>query len=144
MRNWDQHRGLSRWAGLLVAAASCAHPAGPQRNPAPTPDDAVVLNVTNNYGFPMELYAVALGTSRRIGTVHPGMSARYALPPGMSGNGMVEFVALAGRGVSPVRSGRLLVSPGSAIDFEIATHLLGSVATVRAPIGPGLPPPRPR
>ena len=144
MLNWDHYRGLIPMAGLLMAAAGCGQASGTARGPAPTPDDAVVLNVINNYGFPMDVYALALGTSRRVGTVYPGMSTRYVLALGMQGNGMVEFVALAGRGVQPVRSGQLLVSPGAAVDFEIATHLLNSLATVRAPIGGGIAAYRPR
>jgi hypothetical protein len=118
---------------LLLAGFACAHgrrsTAAADAQPVGT---AVGVEVTNNYGLPMEVDAVGSGIRRRMGTVHPGMSGHFVLPPAMVGNGLVEFQAhptVNGREVA--RSGELLLAPGQVVDFVIAPQLFNSTATVR-------------
>lgn len=95
--------------------------------------DSVVVNVTNNYSIPMEVYAVGAGTAYRMGTVNPGIPSRFVLRRDLlAGNGQVEFVAQASGYGPRTRSGVLQLMAGDvAVDFEIATLLQGSRATVR-------------
>jgi hypothetical protein len=79
----------------------------------------------------MEIYAVGAGTSYRMGMVLPGFVGEFVLSQAVMGNGMVEFIAHATR-QAPVRSDRLLLIPGDVVDFEIATNLANSIATVRS------------
>jgi hypothetical protein len=80
----------------------------------------------------MEVYAAGSGTSYRMGTVYPGLASRFVVRPGMITNGPVEFLARSGNGGPLFRSGRLLLTPGAIVDFELANHPLNSIATVRA------------
>jgi alpha-amylase len=96
------------------------------------PPDTVLVNVTNHYAVPMEVYAVESGTPYRLGTVNPGIDSQFVLLRAtLARGGQVEFVAQA-TGYGPrVRSDRIQLSPGDIVDFEIATNLIGSRATVR-------------
>jgi hypothetical protein len=98
---------------------------------APAAERAVVVNVTNHYNGPVEIYAAGSGTSYRMGTVLPGFASQFVLRQAMIANGPVELLAYAGRGAQVVRSDRLLLAPGAVVNFEIATQLLLSTATVR-------------
>ncbi len=122
---------------------ACAHgrraPPAPPARPAPAAppgeeqrtDSSVILNVTDHYAQPVEVYAIGSGTSYRMGTVLPGLVSTFVLRRAMVGNGTVEFVAIPADGARTVRSGELLLRRGDIVDFVIATHLLLSTATVR-------------
>jgi hypothetical protein len=118
---------------LILATHACAHGRRPAAHAAEAQpaDSAVVLNVTDFYVLTVEVYAVASGTSYRMGTVSPGIVSHFTLRQSMLGNGMVEFVAIPADSVYTVRSGELLLVPGDIVDFVIATHLRNSTATVR-------------
>jgi hypothetical protein len=120
-------------AGVLLTGPACAHRGGAAEDTsaAPRDDEPVVLNVINRFGIAVDIHAIGSGTSYRMGTVHPGMSARFVLRPSMVGVGPVEFLAQPINNDPPARSGRLLLRRGAIVDFEIATHLHGSTATVR-------------
>ena len=115
-------------AGLVLASTSCLHRLGGTR-----PDEKPVeLFVTNHYVMPVEVYAYGSGTGYRMGTVLPGLVSRFVLRRALVVSGrMVEFMAYPADGARTVRSGELQLVPGDIVDFEIATHLTGSVATVR-------------
>jgi alpha-amylase len=92
----------------------------------------IVVNVTNNYAIQVEVYALAAGTSYRLGTVLPGIDSHFVLRRAMIASGaMVEFVAVPADGARTVRTGAMLLTPGEVVDFQILTHLIGSYATVR-------------
>jgi alpha-amylase len=94
--------------------------------------DSVVVYVSNNYAIPMEVYAAGSGTDYRMGTVNPGIVSRFVLRWDVLGtNRQVEFVAQASGYGPRVRTGRIYVSPGDIVDFEISTQLVGSRAVVR-------------
>jgi len=95
--------------------------------------DTIVVYVTNNWSFPMEVFAVGAGTQYRLGTVSPAMPRHFVLRRDMvATNGQVEFWAHASGGGPEVRSGQLWLRAGDvAVDFEIATLLIGSRATIR-------------
>lgn len=115
-------------AALLLAGSACAHRRGTAADqPADTP---VHVNVINHYTLPVDVFCVGAGTSYRLGTVSPGIASHFVLRQSMIGNGPVEFVAQPAGTEPPVRSGQLLLAPGDVVDFEIASHLLNSTATV--------------
>ena len=118
-------------AGLVVAGTSCAHRRGTASDAGTQAlDNPVNVNVINNYTLPVDVFALAAGTSYRMGTVHPGVPSHFVLRQAWIGNGLVEFVAQPVGTEPPVRSGQLLLAPGDVVDFEIATHLINSTATV--------------
>lgn len=119
-------------AGLLLTSSACAYGSGgtsDTRRPQ-DPGGAVRLSVTNHSGGPMEIFATGRGTSYRIGTVHPGLVGHFVVRPGMTVNGPVEFLARSGSG-PVIRSGLLLLAPGSMVDFQLTSSPVTSVATVR-------------
>jgi hypothetical protein len=122
-------------AVLLLMSTACGQAIGaagdiPQALQARHP---VQLEVTNQSGGPVEIYAQGSSTSYRVGTVHPGLTGRFTVRPGMGLNGAVEFLAVSGRGV--VRSGPMLVRAGDVVDFALTPHTATSMATVRGLTG---------
>jgi hypothetical protein len=90
------------------------------------------VEVHNKYALPMEIYAVGAGTRYRLGTVHPGTTAQFAVPQTVVGTGSVEFQAQPNAdGRQLARSGPLLLSPGAVVDFEITQQLFNSTASIR-------------
>lgn len=118
---------------VLLTSSSCARGARltSGEGTAPSAGRAVVVNVTNNYNGPVEIYASGSGTSYRMGTVLPGLASQFVLRQAMVASGPVELLAYAGGGAQVVRSDRLLLGPGAVVNFEIATQLMLSTATVR-------------
>lgn len=127
-------RLMALMAAVSLPATACgfgpsATWSGGDPGPANRP---VVVNVTNSYGLPVEVYAVGAGTSYRMGTVSPGIASRFVLRQAMlATSGVVEFVAQPAGTERPVRSGGILLRYGDVVDFEVTTHLLASYATVR-------------
>ncbi|NNG17509.1 MAG: hypothetical protein HKM89_13620 [Gemmatimonadales bacterium] len=116
---------------LLLAGSAC----GGSRAETPGPDDnPVLVVVTNNYALAMEISVIGAGTTHRLGTVDPGTSGRFTVPPGMIGGGPLEFRAnpppRANERVQ-AQSGRILVAPGAIVDFVITPRLFNSTATLR-------------
>jgi hypothetical protein len=124
---------LTAALGLLLTNSACALGGGAIAEPVNTraAERPVKVNVTNHGNGPMEIYAVASGTSYRMGTVFPGFDGHFVLRKAMIGNGPVEFLARPNDGTPPVRSDRLLLTPGDVVDFEIAVHSANSTVTVR-------------
>ena len=118
-------------AGLVLAVVACTHGATPREAATPTKSGSEVrVEVTNHYSLSAELYAVAAGVKQRLGTVNPGVTRTFLVPPGMLGGGPVSIVAEI-INENPVFSGSLQLAPGDVVEFEIATHLIGSTAHVR-------------
>lgn len=118
---------------LLVAVPACARNRGAAAN-APGPEAAVRpvrIHVVNNYKDAMEVFAIASGTTQRLGLVAAGLSADFTLFPSLVGGGKVEFRAQPSGYGQIVQSDQLVVRPGNIVDFEIATNLIGSRANVR-------------
>jgi len=106
-------------AGFLILTAGCSP--SPSTGVDPVIEEAnrpVVVNITNNHGFPLEIFALSSQTTYKIGNVLPGQAGRFTLRAGMIGHGPVEFVARGGRGEQPARSGTMMLSPG---DTSIST-----------------------
>lgn len=124
-------------AGLVSCAlgvAACAHGLGTIATPAEGMLDRrpVVVRVTNNYALPVEVTVYGRGTSFRLGVVYPGFVERLVIPQSiLASGGTVEIVARATDRERRVTSGALLLMGGEVVDFDIATHLLGSNAVVR-------------
>jgi hypothetical protein len=114
-------------AAMLLAGSACALGSGaPGGIPRP-----VQLQVTNHSGGPMEVYATAAGVSYRVGTVHPGLTGRFALRPGVAAGGSVEFTARSADG-HLVQSGPMLLRPGDVVDFALTPRTATTTSTVRA------------
>lgn len=116
----------------LLTGTACAPTAAvwdPTAGVVPGRD--IQLLVTNDYGFPLEVYAIGGGTFYKMGRVLPGLPGRFILRPSMIGNGPIEFVARAGERNPAVRSGQLLLTPGNTVDFRIGTHWVNSSAYIR-------------
>jgi hypothetical protein len=126
-------RGSIVIAGLLLASAACAHGRRTATD-AGEPIDAaqgVRVHVTNHYKTEMEIYATGSGTTQRLGLVAPGLEREFALPRVIVLAGSVTFTAHASGHGPLVQSDELRVSPGDIVDFDIATNLIGSQASVR-------------
>ena len=120
-------------AAVVLASSACAYGgigAGEIR-PDREALRSVQLQVSNTSGGPVEIYAAGSGTSYRVGTVHPGISEGFAVRPGLTLDGAVEFVARSADG-HLVRSGPMLLAPGDVVDFDLTPHTATSNATVRA------------
>ena len=118
-------------AALALAVLSCTH--GGTSGEAATPAKSgsqVRIEVTNHYSLSAEIYALAAGTRQRLGTVNPGISRSFVLPPNMLGGGPVTITAEI-TNENPVISGGLQLVVGDVVEFEIATHLIASTARVR-------------
>ncbi len=95
-------------------------------------NDSVVVYVTDNYALPMDIFAVAAGTTFRMGTVNPGIESRFVLRPDlMATNHQVTFIAQATAVGPHFVTDPMPVSPGDVIDFILETNLIGSRAVVR-------------
>lgn len=119
-------------AAMLLMSWGCGQAFGaagdmPQALEARRP---VQLEVANQSAGPVDIYAQGSGTSYRVGTVHPGLTGRFNVRPGMVLNGAVEFLAVSGTG-DLIRSGPMLVRAGDVVDFSLTPHRATSVATVR-------------
>jgi hypothetical protein len=123
MRGWLM---LTPWLVLTVSA--CARGGGGDE---PGPDRSPVrVEVTNNHALAVEIYAVGSGITHRLGTVDPGMEAQFVIPQNLIGGG-VELQARPGGGRQPFRSDKLLLAPGTIVEFLIAPQLFNSTATLR-------------
>ena len=128
---WHQPRRLGAFFLLLCSAClATQRPIGGFDSPPPE-GSTVQLLVTNNYGFPIEVFAVGGGAQYRMGTVLPGLPGRFVLRQAMVGNGTVEFVARPGDRNPAIRSGPLLLSPGNIVELDIALGRTTSSARVR-------------
>ena len=114
---------------LLLSTAGCAR-GGSTDEPHPS-DSPVRVEVTNRHALAVEIYATGGGTSRRLGTVLPGMSAHFAIPANITTAGDVELEAGPNASPQRFRSGPLLLSPGTIVQLIVAPQLFNSTATLR-------------
>jgi hypothetical protein len=115
-------------AGLVLSSAACAKSGQDGVEPAEPP--SATVEVRNNHALPVEIVATGAGINQRLGTVHPGMQGRFAVPPSMLGSGSVELQVRAANGQS-FRSGPLLLAPGAVVDVAVTPQLFSSTAIVR-------------
>ena len=113
---------------LLLCASACAKGGGEGPNPTDSP---VRVEVSSRHALAVEVYAVGGGTSRRLGTVHPGMSAQFAIPSNLTTSGSVELEVSPTASRERFRSGRLLLAPGTIVELRVAPQLFNSTATLR-------------
>jgi hypothetical protein len=92
----------------------------------------VQVEVINRHALPIEIDAVGSGMSRRLGTVEPGMTGHFVVPPNLiTAGGGVELQAHPSASKQLFSSGPLLLSPGAIVDIEITPQLFNSTATLR-------------
>ena len=115
--------------GLLLTLAACGHKKSGEVEPFPEPP--VRLEVTNKYALPIDVYAVAAGVNRRLGTVHPGMASHFIIPQAAMSGGVTELEAHPADGSRVFRSGKLLLAPGDVVDLIVEARLFNSRATIR-------------
>jgi hypothetical protein len=113
---------------LLLHTLACAK--GDPDEPGPS-DSPVRVEVTNHHALPVEIYAAGAGTSQRLGVVNPGMSAHFVIPGNLTHSGSVELQASPTASTQRFRSDRLLLAPGTIVEFIVATQLFNSTATLR-------------
>jgi hypothetical protein len=113
---------------LLTGAARARSTGGDQVSASDSPS---YVEVTNQNALPMEVSVIGSGTTRRIGTVNPGLNSHLVVPPNLFSSGAVVFEARPSGGGRPFRSGELLLQPGSTVDFLIAPQLFNSTVTRR-------------
>src|SRR5262245_19821548 len=113
---------------LLLGSACGGNHAEDDVGPADLPRSYVA--VVNNFALPVEITITGGGTTLRLGTVHPGMSANFIIPPGMVNAGSVTFQAQPGNR-SSYRSGEMLIKSGIIVDLSIASVLFNSTAVIR-------------
>jgi hypothetical protein len=120
------------WAlvpGLLLCASACGKGNGTD---APTPNDSPVrVEVINRHALAVEVHAVGNGIDQRLGTVHPGLSARFVIPANLTTSGGVELQVGPTASNQRFRSGELLLAPGSVVDLIVTPQLFSSTATIR-------------
>ena len=125
------HRRLCMLAtGLALAEAACAGQNSAWKQDTSPDLSAIRVTVTNQYGFPMTVYAVGSGTTFRLGKVLPEMVGNFIVPKALVGNGPVEIVA-QGDGAPPAQSGPLLLHGGQVVEFTINRPTYTSTARIR-------------
>jgi hypothetical protein len=120
--------------GLLLLTPACKHGQEEEgQPPAATPSTApVTVLVTNKFALPVDVDVVGAGTRYRLGTVHPGMSSRFVIPPAiLSTTGTVELQAHAASTSQIGKSGPMMLAPGSFVDFNVTPQLFNSTANIR-------------
>ena len=114
---------------LLLCTTACARGGGADE---PHPSDSPVrVEVTNRHALAIEVYAVGNGISQRLGTVHPGMNAHFAIPANITNSGDVELEAAPNASRQRFHSGPLLLAPGTIVQLIVAPQLFNSTATLR-------------
>ena len=89
------------------------------------------VEVINRHALAVEVHAVGNGIDQRLGTVHPGMSARFVIPANLTTSGGVELQVGPTASNQRFRSGELLFAPGSVVDLIVTPQLFSSTATIR-------------
>ena len=115
---------------LLLLLPACRRASDEAPLPADPLQSPISIEVVNNQPLPVEVFIVGAGVNHRLGTVHPGMSAHFEVPPGMVGNGNLELEARSSANLQ-ARSVPLLLSPGAIVDFIVARPPFASTATIR-------------
>lgn len=113
---------------FLSIAFACARGGADEPHPNDSP---VRVEVTNRHALPVEIYAFGHGINKRLGTVHPGMNAHFAIPANLTTSGAVELEASLTASGERFRSGELLLAPGTIVQLIVAPQLFNSTATLR-------------
>jgi hypothetical protein len=108
-------------AALLLAGGACVHgPGAVAAGSRPAPADSAVLNVTNDHGEEVVIYARGVSQDYRVGTVDPESDAHFVVRRPWLFSEEVEFVAeTQGATRAVFRSGRLSLAPGDEVKWEI-------------------------
>jgi hypothetical protein len=113
---------------MLLLLSGCAHGHHEPVEPTVAP---VRVEVTNYYALPIEIDVLGGGALHHLGTVHPGMVARFVIPQALLANGAAEFQAHPTLSGPTFRSGQMLLAPGSFVDFTVTAQMFNSTATIR-------------
>jgi hypothetical protein len=117
---------------LLLVGSACARASEGEADGGTDPAHAPVsVEVRNQYALPVEIYVFGSGITQRLGTVHPGMNARFGVPQNLVGGRSVRFEARAGDDSRPFQSEDMLLAPGTVVDFAVSPQLFNSTVTLR-------------
>jgi hypothetical protein len=125
---------LRRVATLaLIAVAACAHNKNDVDEELMPRPDPIPVHVKNENFLDMNVFVVASGVSRRLGTVSGNGAGDFKVDWSVANGQSISITAtpIGGRGAAT--SGSLNVGVGQMIDFTIAAQLRQSVATVHDP-----------
>lgn len=118
-------------AALAVISAACSH------NPQPDIDDGsrdpIVVHVKNENFLDMNVFAVASGATRRLGTVTGNGSGEFNVPWSFGSASGLVLVAQPIGSRGSASSPSLSVSPGQVIEFKVGSTLRQTTATVHDP-----------
>ena len=116
---------------ILLALGAMSTACGGKHTDTVSPVDApVTLEAVNNNALPVELFVSSAGASIRLGTVHPGMTAKFTVPPAFVGGRSVEFLA-NNTGGDGYRSGTFVLAPGEIVDLNIHARMFNSTTVLR-------------
>ena len=122
-------RTIALSAALLAAGCAprrVAEPA-PISDQAPTLDEDLVLQVSNNNWSDVVLYLVHDGRRVRFTVVTAARSAEFAIPPRLiSSNGTVQFVAHRIGGTDEYVSPAVSVRLGHTVTLSLESNLVRS------------------
>jgi hypothetical protein len=107
-------------AGEVVPAPSMADAAAP-----------VVIRVTSQYAGPVAIYSVSEGVATRLGDVGGGRVEQFRLAAMQVPTNGLTLMAVPRTGDARGTTGRLLVAPGSVVEFTIGPALTDARAAIR-------------
>ncbi len=113
---------------LVLMTPACSGSGGGDVEPV---RKRVTVEVENQHALPMEIHAIGSGINHRLGTVHPGMRGTFEIPQNLIGSSSVMLEARPSDTGRSFRSGDLLVTPGSVLDFIITQQLFSSTVVQR-------------
>ena len=119
------------FAAVLAVAPACAHPNaidGSGGDVVPTSPIGIV--VRNDNFLDVDVFAVADGMSRRLGTVTGLSSGSFTLDPAYASRDL-RIVATPIGGFGRASTGNLAVSSGDTVEFTVGSRLGNSSVFVR-------------
>jgi hypothetical protein len=108
-------------AGVLAVSTACTHGHGaPETGPAPVA--TVRLKVTNYYSEQLDVYAVTPSTTRRLGSVPPGLTKNLFIPRDVFQNESVEVQVQSTGGGAVRTTTDYALTAGDLVEVTVTTH----------------------
>ncbi len=116
---------------LGAGVAGCGRNAGLDTGTIQPVAGAVAVHVVNNNFNDVDVYAVSEGVAHRLGTVTAASTSDFVMDPSYFPSGQLRLIAAPIGGNGRGSSGLLSVMAGQTIEFDVAPHLIDSMAVVR-------------
>lgn len=123
-----------RAAALVVGLAACAHHNQLGQDEEDVRQEPIAVHVRNENFLDMNVYVVAGGVSRRLGTVTGNGSGDFSINWSVANGQPLVMSAIPIGGSGRATSPQLTVSPGQVIEFKIGSQLRLSAAIVHDPM----------